>query len=279
MKRVTAGEWWASARKPSMLALLALIVAIALLFIRLGAWQLDRASLRGAETARQTTEERLAADPVPLDSVIAPGDTYMTHHQLVKVEATGEFGRQVLVPDRVIDGEGAVLVVSELRLTTGDSAGAMIPVVRGWLPPASIRTEGGVAAPADDAVAAALVPPPGEVTVTGYLSDAESAATGENPAGMVGSISSAQLMGLWGGPSFTGFVVQVAGDPGLGTMPPPSLGEATGMNLQNLAYAGEWFLFGGFALFMWWRFVREDALRVKERALLERAERDVVADD
>ena len=59
---MTGAEWWASARKPSMLALLALIVALALAFIRLGAWQLDRASLRGAETARQATAERLAVE-------------------------------------------------------------------------------------------------------------------------------------------------------------------------------------------------------------------------
>lgn len=257
-----------------MLALLVLIIAIALLFIRLGAWQLDRASLRGAETSRQTTEERLTADPVPLDTVIAPGDTFMTDHQLVKVEAVGEFGQQVLVPDRVVDGEAAVLVVTELRLTSGESAGAMIPVVRGWLPPSSITTESGAAEPADDDAARALAPPPGSVTVSGYLSDAEPAGGADYPGGMVGAVSSAQLLGLWGGPSYTGFVVQVEGDEGLGTMPPPSLGEATGMNLQNLAYAAEWFIFGGFALFMWWRFVREDALRMKERELLERAELD-----
>lgn len=251
-----------------MLALLVLIIAVALIFIRLGTWQLDRASLRGAETARQTTAERLAADPVPLESVIAPGDTYMTAHQLVKVDAVGEYGEQVLVPDRVVDGEPAVLVVSELRLESG----AMIPVVRGWLSPSSIVTDGGVATPADDDAAAALALPPGEVTVTGYLSDSETAGSADHPEGMVGAVSTAQLFGLWGGPSYTGFIVQLEGDEGLQTMTPPSLGEATGMNLQNLAYAGEWFLFGGFALFMWWRFVREDALRGKEEQLLAEAE-------
>lgn len=268
---MTGAEWWASARKPSMLALLALIVALALAFIRLGAWQLDRASLRGAETARQATAERLAADPVPLEEVIAPGETYMTSHQLVKVFAVGEYGEQVLVPDRVVDGEAAVLVVTELRLTSGD-AGAMIPVVRGWVSPSSITTDDGRAAPADDAATLALAIPPGEVTVTGYLNASESAAAADYPDGMVGAVSSAQLFGLWGGPSYTGFIVQMQPDAGLIQMTPPTLGEATGLNLQNLAYAAEWFIFGGFALFMWWRFVREDAIRDRERALLADAD-------
>ena len=88
---------------------------------------------------------------------------------------------------------------------------------------------------------------------------------------MVGAISTGELANLWGGPTFTGFVVLAESQPAtaLAVAPPPSYGRTEGMNLQNLAYAGEWWIFGGFALFLWWRIVREDAVRQREAAALE----------
>lgn len=261
MMRVTRGDWLRSAAKPRMLALLVLVLAGAVVFIQLGAWQLDRAALRGASEAKQITAERLAAAPVPLEGAIQVGDTFMQSHQLLKVAATGEWGRDVLVPNRVVEGVPAVLVVSEFVL----SDESWIPVLRGWLPAAEL--------PADPvklpAAAAALVAVPQDASVIGYLSASEDTSPGVYPPGTAGSISSAALANLWGGATYTGFIVAIDGaEWSLETMPPPSYAQEQGMNLQNLFYAGEWFIFGGFALFMWWRWVKDDALRVKEAALL-----------
>ena len=38
------------------------------------------------------------------------------------------------------------------------------------------------------------------------------------------------------------------------------------MNIQNLAYAVEWVIFGGFALFLWWRMLRDEVTYRREEA-------------
>lgn len=269
MAAVTRREWLRSASKPGMLALLLAVAVVAYLFIQLGAWQLDRAALRGAEEARRVEAEKLAADPVPLADALAVGQVFRTDQQLLKVRATGEYREQVLVPGRAVDGEEAVLVVSALWIEDG-SASTMIPVLRGWVAPSDVTTADGVAVPATAEAATLLEVPAGVVTVVGHLSDSEKARIGDYPDGMVGAISTGELANLWGGPTYTGFLVLAESEPAeaLPLVPPPSYDRQGGMNLQNLFYAAEWFIFGGFAVFVWWRFVREDAVREREAAVL-----------
>lgn len=275
MTRATHREWVRTATTPRMLLLLVAFLAVAALFARLGAWQLDRAAIRGAAADRAVAAERLAADPVPLADVLRVGQDFLTDQQLVKVEAHGEFREQVLVPDRVVAGQPAVLVVTALWIDGGALDGTMIPVLRGWLPAEAVTTTDGAVA-ADAATARQLAVPAGPVDVIGHLTDSEQALAGAHPEGMVGAISTAQLANLWGGPTFTGFLVALDGGP-LPAVPPPSYGQVSGLNLQNLAYAGEWFLFGGFALALWGWMVRAQAVRGREAALLTGADRDVPA--
>lgn len=254
---ITWKQWAKAAVTPRMLLLLTLALLGALLFIRLGAWQLDRAAIRGVSEAEQITAERIAAAPVPLEDAIQLGEVFMSDHQLVKVEAAGEWGESAVVRGRQVDGETATLRIAELRLESG----AMIPVVLGWVPDA-------------DASVAAGVPPEGEGSVVGYLSASEDSRPGTYPDGEVGSVSTAELANTWGGPTYTGFIVAEDGAPwSVNTMPPPSYSQEQGMNLQSLAYAAEWFIFGGFALFLWARWVRDDAVRERERQILEEHER------
>lgn len=274
MERVTGREWLRAAVKPRMIALFVALALVALGCIQLGAWQLDRAAIRGAQIAREIEAERLAAEPVPLAESLVVGQGFRTDQQLRKVWVTGEYREQVLVPDRAVDGM-VTLVVTALWITEGPDSGAMIPVLRGWVDPSDVTTADGVARPATPAASALLEVPAGPVTAVGYLTDSEKAIVGDFPDGMVGAISTGELANLWGGPTFTGFVVLAESEPAsaLPAVPPPSYEQQKGMNLQNLAYAAEWFIFGGFALLLWWRFVREDAVRGREAALL--AEREL----
>ena len=42
---------------------------------------------------------------------------------------------------------------------------------------------------------------------------------------------------------------------------PPLAGDQGGsLGLRNAAYALQWWLFGAFAMLLWWRMVRQDAL-------------------
>jgi cytochrome oxidase assembly protein ShyY1 len=246
--------------------------------VRLGAWQLDRAAIRGAAKAETAHAERLAAAPAPLADVLRPQTSFTAEHLARTVEVTGTYraDQQVLVPDRQVDGQDATLVVTALWVSEGPDAGAMIPVLRGWVPAHAVRTVGGHAVPADAATAALLRVPDGEHTVTGHLGSSEAAVSTAYPEGMVGAISSAELANLWGGPTFGGYLVEFTQNPdgtrsmvspgGLPHAPPPSMAQDTGLNIQNLAYAVEWVIFGGFALFLWWRMVRDEVTYRREEA-------------
>src|SRR5699024_122892 len=91
---------------------------------------------------------------------------------------------------------------------------------------------------------------------------------------LVDAVSSAQLVNEWGGPIYSAHLrqISVAPDPGSALVPtgPPEIADA-GLNIQNLAYAAEWWIFGGFALFLWWRMVRDEVRHDREQARAVRA--------
>ncbi|MGO1509823.1 MAG: SURF1 family protein [Actinomycetaceae bacterium] len=262
-----------------MIGFLVLLLAAAVVCVQLSAWQFDRAALRGAERAVAAHEATLSADPVPLEDVLRTQTSFGADVYATGVSVTGEWEQdhQVLVVDRAVEGAEAVLVVTSLRLTDGPDAGAMLPVLRGWLPAdqVEISAEGAVA---EDP--GALTVPDGQVEVVGHLSNSEQVRDGSTAPGTELSISSGALAGAWGGPTFSGYLVQgahdgegwVGLDDGLTQAPDPTIAVDTGFNLQNLAYAVEWLVFGGFALWLWWRLVRDDALDRRDEELLAAAE-------
>ena len=237
---------WRVARTPRMLGMLALLLAAAVVCGLLGAWQLDRAQVRGAAAEERRRTELAAAEPVPLESVLAPQTSFTGALVGRKVEVTGTYepAGQLLVTGRAHDGVTGVLVLTPLRVRTADGA-AVLPVVRGWLP--------------DGPSAAA--PPTGTVTVVGYLQAGESAGSGVVD-GRTDAISPAELLGVWDGPIWTGYLVLASSDPAQDSdvtlLGPPTL-AGSGLNVQNLAYALQWWIFAGFALLVWWRMVRDEA--------------------
>ncbi|WP_456787437.1 SURF1 family protein [Cellulomonas sp. P5_C5] len=232
-----------AAVRPRMLVLLVLLLAAAALCARLGAWQLDRAQVHGAAAAERHTAELVAAPAVPLDDVLVPQTTFTGDLVGRKVAVTGTYDAdgQLLVTGRAHDGTTGLLVLTPLTTTDG----AVLPVVRGW-----------VATPAD-----ADDPPSGTVDVTGYLQASEQAGTGVAD-GQTDAISSAELLNSWGGPIYTGYLVVSASDPAqsdaVALLDPPTKPGA-GLNIQNLAYAAQWWIFGAFAVLLWLRLVRDEA--------------------
>jgi len=233
--------------------MLVLLLAAATVCGLLGAWQLDRAQVRGHRAQAQHEAELAAADPVPLGDELAPQTPFRGELVARKVVVTGAYepDGQVLVGGRVHDGAQGYLVLTPLRVSDAGGAhgaaasGAVLPVVRGW-----------VASPDD-----VDVPPAGRVAVVGYLQASEQSGGGVTD-GRADAISSAELVGAWGGPIYTGYLVLVASDPtqagGLALLDPPTTPGA-GLNVQNLAYAAQWWIFGGFAVLLWLRMVRDEA--------------------
>ena len=153
------------------------------------------------------------------------------------------------MPDRELDGRAGFYVLTMLRTDDGKA----LPVVRGWLP-----------GDADPAKAPAA--PTGEVTVTGALQASETPgsngvpAAGGLPAGQTGAISSASLVNLVPYQLYDAWVTLAKADAGMKAVPAAAPAD-TGLDLkafQNLGYTGEWFVFAGFVVFMWFRLVRRE---------------------
>ncbi|WP_267241523.1 SURF1 family protein [Streptomyces sp. PR69] len=229
-------------------------VALAIPFcVFMGSWQLGKFEDR-VDTHQEA--ERKAADPsgeqaVPVDTLL-PVDKETSGRAAT---ATGRYGEQFLVPGRELDGERGSYVLTLLKTDGGRS----LPVVRGWL-------ADGERAPAA---------PAGEVTVTGALQASETAGAdgahtaGGLPPGRLGMISAASLVNLVPDDVYDAWVTLTSADPGLKPVP-AAAPEGSGLDLkafQNLGYTGEWFVFAGFVLFMWFRLLRRDAEAARDRAL------------
>ena len=234
--------------------------------IFMGSWQLSRFEGRvqdhrdAAEQVR--TDRHEAASPL---RELLPVNKATSGRQAT---ATGRYGKQLLVPDRDLDGKQGFYVLTLLR-TDGGKA---LPVVRGWLPGS-----------ADTAKAPAA--PTGEVTVTGALQASETpgddgvSAQGGLPAGQTGAISSASLVNLVPYDVYDAWVTLDKADSGM-TAVPAKAPTGSGLDLkafQNLGYTGEWFVFAGFVVFMWFRLLRREVefARDAEMGLVAEEEKSV----
>lgn len=218
----------------------------------MGSWQLgrfeDRVDSHREAKERPGAEEQEAA---PLGELLPVDKETSGRH----ATASGRYGEQFIVPDRQLDGKPGSYVLTLLRTEDGGT----LPVVRGWLP------QGGTAPEA----------PAGEVKVTGALQASETPGTdgahtaGGLPAGQLGIISAASLVNLVPDDVYDAWVTLTEADSGL-TAVPASAPANSGLDLkafQNLGYTGEWFVFAGFVLFMWFRLVRREAEAVRDREL------------
>lgn len=233
---------------PRLVALHLVTIAVLIAFSLLGRWQLG--VFEDSGSPRAGTDPA----PVPVATLAQVGEHLTTDKIGRQVSATGTFDgdRQLLVAGR---DDGFWLLTP---LDLGD--GTAIPVVRGW-----------VATPTDPAVTAI---PDGRVTVTGRLQPPEQAdgapiVARELPPDQVTLVSTAELINIWSGVRLRdGYVVATAQSPppAVAAKPvpvaPPT--EPGGFNWRNLAYAVQWWIFAGFAVFMWFHFIR-DAIRNRGR--------------
>lgn len=260
VRGVSAADMVRAALTPRMLVVLVVVLVAALGCGALGRWQLDRAQERGAQAEQHRIDELTSSGPVPIGQVLAPQAPMSGQLVGKTVSVTGTFEEgQLLVEGRANGGQTGYLVLSPLRVSDDGAGGAtwadlsgppVLPVVRGW-----------VASPGD-----AVAPAPGTVTVTGYLQTSESVGTGMVGEGITDSISSGHLANVWGGPVYSGYLVQSASDPAdpgaasLALLDRPRLeGSDGGLNLQNLFYAVQWWIFGLFAVGLWLQAVRDEA--------------------
>lgn len=234
--------------------------------IFMGSWQLGRFEDRVATHQQQEdrSDRARAAAARPVESLL-PVDQVTSGRQ---ASARGHYdtGHQLLVPDRTVkDGHGERQGFYVLTLLRTDG-GKALPVVRGWLP-----GDPGVRADA----AKVPAPPKGEVTVTGALQASENQGTdgvhagGGLPRGQLGMISAASLVNIVPYEVYDGWITLTDAQAPLRAVP-PAAAEGSGLDLkafQNLGYTGEWFVFAGFVVFMWFRLFRREAEAARDAAL------------
>ncbi len=165
----------------------------------------------------------------------------------VVVSGTFDPAVDLRVPSRLVDDAVGSWVVGLVRSSAPDGSERGTAVVRGFVP------EGAQAPPL----------PAGPVEVTGVVQPPEGSdtvpATRALGPGEVRVVSAADLVNRVDYPVANAYVTDTSPQAGLVAVPPPDPGQATRrLDLRNLAYAAQWWVFAGFAVLLWTRFLRDD---------------------
>ena len=251
--------------RPRWIAALVLALAIAAGFALLGQWQLDRAISSGEVVERSTETVQ------PLTEIVTPDGPPRQIAEGQMVETSGSFvaGDEQIINGRHNGGETGYWVVGHFVTAEG----ASIAVARGW------TADADTAAAVRDRLAsqmsiASLQP------LTGRFLPSEAPevpADGVDPHTMT-TVSTAALINLWANWSdqsvYQGYIVDSAAPDGLVAIDSPESVVEVPLNWLNIFYALEWAVFAGFAVFLWYRLVRDAWERELEEAELAAADAD-----
>lgn len=250
--------------QPRWIAMLLLALLVSGAFAWLGQWQLERAVV-SSETVEKPTES-----VVELDTVATPGKRLreVVVGQLVTVDGTWVAGDFLVITERVNLGVSGYWVAGHLS-TGNDPKDPAVAVALGW---ADDRET------ADKVVAELNADPDASVVdVTGRLNASQAPEVpdeGENPFEL-STMSVAALINIWPDmaerPIYNGYVVAADAPDSLTTIDAPAVEEKTTVNWLNIFYAIEWAVFAGFAIFLWYRLVKDSWEREQEKRELAAA--------
>jgi cytochrome oxidase assembly protein ShyY1 len=239
--RALAPRYWGI----HLLALAAVVACVLLGRWQLGVWHDHRSTDAAAVTHEQA---------VPLDRVLGRDAAFPASGVGRPVIVAGHWdaAHTVYVSGRTHDGRSGYWAVTPVVTATGSA----IPVVRGWTPSPDR------AAPA----------PHGPASLVGILQPSEDSGLSDQDThdDVIPELSITELLprasyDLYGGYAVaTDRPVPSGGEPSAGTaglspVTPAQLpGAGATSGLRNLLYAFQWWVFGAFAVFMWWRWLEED---------------------
>ena len=239
-----------------MLAVHALAIVATVATALLGVWQYEV-----WQHGRQDRAVALVdAPPRPLDSVMTADGPFPGASVGRPVELSGRWlpRATVYVADRVREGRKGVWAATPVAVCRPSDASACptapaMFVVRGW---AASRER----APA---------PPTGWVRVTGWLQPGEGSYLPDPdpdddviPQMRIADALQHVDQDLYGGYVIAREASTSSGTRGLEPVTPASLPKPTAStSLRNFLYALEWWIFGGFAGYVWWRWCRDEVVR------------------
>lgn len=249
--------------RPRWVLALLLALGIAAAFAALGQWQVERA-VEQASVEMQPTE-----DVRPFAGFVRPDEPTPQAATGQMVEVSGRFvpGDTVLIDGRLNDGEAGTWVVAHLEVTDGQEGG--LPVALGW---AEHRDDAEAVRDRFDAGTG-----PDQVTITGRFLPSEAPMVPEDDADVhaMKTVAVAQLINLWADyddrPAYFGYVTAAEPVDGLAAISSPPPEQTVELNWLNIFYAVEWAVFAGFAVYLWYRLVRDAVERERDEAEAEAA--------
>ena len=217
----------------------------------LGLWQVDA----WQEHREDRSAEMAQLDPVPLGDVLGPDDPFPRSGVGRPVAATGEWvtDATVLVDRRLHEDRLGAWMVTPLAVceSSADCADPpAVPVVVGWVPSVDEAPE----------------PPTGTVEMTGWLQPAESEgeADPDPDDDVLTAIRIADLLQRVDQDLYGAYVIldqPAEAREGLVPVTPDSFPDPPAFTgLRNLLYGLEWWVFAGFAAYLWFQWSR-DAVR------------------
>jgi surfeit locus 1 family protein len=217
-----------------------LMVVLAVAAVLLGLWQLDAWHTRRADEARDLTR----TDPVALSSVMGPDDPFPGRSvgQPVTLEGDWVPDGTVFVSGRQHEGHDGYWMVTPLAI--GGPTESALPVVLGWV------------ADPDHAPS----PPEGSAQLVGWLQPPEgTGAVDDDPNDdVLPQLRIADLVQHVDQDLYGAYAVAEHGVDGLPAADLTQLPDAGRFTaIRNLLYAIEWWVFGAFAVLIWWRWVGE----------------------
>lgn len=231
MPSVLAPRYWGA----HLLALLMVAAASGL-----GWWQWDSYQARRDAEAVDLTR----VEPIPLAEAMGPDDPFPGEYvgQPVLVEGSWLPEGTVYVSGREHEGRDGFWVVTPLAV--GAATDPALPVVLGWSP----TVEEAPAAPTG----------PGAVTAWLQPTDGTGEADTDRTDDVVPQVRTADLIQHVDQDLYGAFGIATEPLDGLATAEVEQVTEASAFTgLKNLLYGIEWFVFGGFAAFIWWRWSRD----------------------
>ena len=245
------GVGWRVLLQPRLLVLHVAAVLALTACVLLGLWQYHAWQLHREDEAAALADEPAVA----LDAVLGPDDRYRNDvvGQPVVVGGAWVPGSTAYVANRPADPDEssrtgywqlASLAVCPDRECGSASA---VPVVLGWTP----EVPSGTAAPR------------GRVEATGWLQPGEGSEVDEDPTDdVLASLRIPDLLQRSDRDLYAGYVIldqPSSAREGLAPVTPDSLPDPpASAGLRNLLYAVQWWIFGGFAVFLWWRWCRDE---------------------
>ncbi len=264
------------ARRPKWILLLIFALALAAAFAWLGKWQLERAVLDSqaasspTEIAKPLTVLAQPGGPIPME---AGG-------HLTSVQGSFDPEGFVFLTGRLNKDQAGYWLVGRFLVAgsgpASDSVAAVgpasvtLPVALGWAPTLDALES---ALTQEKAAAVGAVAAQSTVTFSGRLMPTEAplAPKHDGDPFAMSTLSVASLINVWpsySGTSFGAYLIVDKAPDGLTLIDSAPPESSTTLNWLNIFYAVEWAVFAGFAVYFWYRLVKDAFEREEEEKLL-----------